>query len=108
MSDAMQRNQVPEVTEGYAVSVYPVRWKSYKPDHTRRTGQKGRWQRMTEYCGWENCREAPTVVQSGPEIFNAAPDMLEALERNITNFKGQRADLDFARAAIAKAKGEPT
>ena len=32
--------------------------------------------------------------------------LMEALERNITNFKGQRADLDFARDALAKAKGE--
>ena len=44
--------------------------------------------------------------EANARLIAAAPDMLEALERNITNFKGQRADLDFARAAIAKAKAK--
>ena len=55
----------------------------------------------------ETCLAFAEQSGMGGEHAEAERAMLmEALERNITNFKGPRADLDFARAAIAKAKGE--
>jgi hypothetical protein len=53
----------PAVKEGYALNCYPVRWKAYKPGAP--TKKKGRWQRMNEYGGWDNC-EKPDAVLSEP------------------------------------------
>lgn len=62
MSDIRQTDQVPERTSGYAFTFYPVRWKPYSPKSQQfKSGRKGRWQKMNEYAGWENC-EAPNHV----------------------------------------------
>ena len=117
--DTMDYNTRPEITEGYAVSIRPVKWKPYKPN--AQTRRKGRWQKMNEYAGWENCREAPAVVLSGPAVFKAAPDMLDALKQcqailadltapdqrgNSQALYAQCRTAELAsRAAIAKAEG---
>lgn len=68
MSDPEDRFHEPAVKEGYAVDVYPVRWKPYKPDGQRQMKAKGRWQRMNEYGGWENCEKPETVFADPAEI----------------------------------------
>lgn len=59
--------RVPEVKEGYAISIGPVRWKEYKPDGQRQMKRKGRWQAMTEYGGWGNCETPSEVWQEFPD-----------------------------------------
>ncbi len=72
---SQQKHTVPEKTEGYATTFYPVRWRPYKPTSQQfKRGQKGRWQRMTEYGGWENC-ETPSAIHDEP--FDA--DLAQAL-----------------------------
>lgn len=61
--DTQGRQAVPDLTEGYAVTFFPVRWKPYKPGSQQlKKGIKGRWQSMTEYGGWENCEKPPVIV----------------------------------------------
>ena len=56
-------HQIPEVTEGYALTAHPVRFKLYKPEGVRQMkGKKGRWQSMNEYGGWENLPDVPAQV----------------------------------------------
>lgn len=59
----------PAVEEGYALDFYPVRWKRYKPQGARQMGRLGRWQRMNEYGGWDNCAAPRTVYPS--ELIDA-------------------------------------
>ena len=48
-------------TSGWAFDCYPIRFLPYKPDGRRQMGKRGRWQRMNEYGGWENCAD-PTQI----------------------------------------------
>jgi hypothetical protein len=75
----------PLVKEGYAYAFYPVRWKAYKPGAP--TNKKGRWQRMKEYGGWENCDKPAEVFHS--------PDLIEA----------RAAQLQEAREVVGLAEG---
>lgn len=63
------KHHVPAITQGYCIDIYPVRWHPYKPLHTKRTGEKGRWQRMNEYGGWENCEPPSEVFETHDDIF---------------------------------------
>jgi len=51
-------------------------------------------------------RVALTHDKADADLFAAAPDMLEALEAMTGNYRGPRENLDAARTAIAKARGE--
>jgi len=51
-------------------------------------------------------RVALTHDEADAELFAAAPDMLTALEAMVGNYRGPRENLDAARAAIIKARGE--
>ena len=56
-------------TEGYAITFYPVRWKPYSPKSQQfKRGCKGRWQKMNEYAGWDNC-EPPKEVHYSPDLY---------------------------------------
>lgn len=68
MSDPNDHFHVPALREGYAVAIYPVRWKAYKPDGQRQMKKKGRWQRMNEYGGWDNCERPDAVFAEPPTI----------------------------------------
>lgn len=82
--------RLPCATDGYCVDIYPVRWKAYKPQGQKQMKRKGRWQRMNEYAGWDNCEtpseiwpdfpsaKASLSLQVAPEP--AARAMLEALD----------------------------
>ena len=43
------------VIEGRVIDTRPYRWKSYSPQARRQMHKAGRWQRMNDYGGWENC-----------------------------------------------------
>ena len=64
--DTNDKFHEPTIKEGYGVSCYPVRWQPYKPAHTKATGQLGRWQKMNEWGGWENC-DRPLFIVQDPE-----------------------------------------
>jgi hypothetical protein len=68
----------PLVKEGYAYDFYPVRWKAY--EHGAPTNKKGRWQRMKEYGGWENCDKPAEVFHSPDPIEAQAAQLQEAQE----------------------------
>ena len=72
VSDPNDRFHEPAVKEGYAVEVYPVRWKPYKPDGQRQMKAKGRWQRMNEYGGWWNCEKPSAVFAEPPKVGELA------------------------------------
>lgn len=68
MSDPDDRFHEPLLKEGYAVDIYPVRWQPYKPDGQRQMRAKGRWQRMNDYSGWDNCEKPNFVFVEPPTI----------------------------------------
>lgn len=65
MSDPQDYFHPPVITEGYAIDIYPVRWKPYKPG--ARTNKKGRWQKMNEYGGWDNCERPVRIFANFPK-----------------------------------------
>jgi hypothetical protein len=47
----------------HIVVAWSMRWVPYKPSSEQyRRGQKGRWQRATDY-GWENCEAPETYLR---------------------------------------------
>lgn len=40
---------------GRVIDTRPYRWKAYSQEHVRRFGKAGRWQRMNNFGGWDNC-----------------------------------------------------
>jgi hypothetical protein len=68
MSDPDDHFHEPVVKQGYAVDIYPVRWKPYKPEGQRQMKRKGRWQRMSEYGGWENCDTPNHIFPEPPTV----------------------------------------
>ncbi|MFV1689995.1 hypothetical protein VWZ40_00900 [Phaeobacter sp. JH20_21] len=80
----------PDVKEGYLIDISPVRFKPYKPAGQRQMKRKGRWQRMNEYAGWENCPETPAEIWAEFPDFRALLSERDAL----------RAQLQAARDAL--------
>jgi len=112
--------ETPEIKEGYSLDFYHVRWKPYKPDGKRQMKRAGRWQRMNDYGGYENC-DAPGRLLQEPvdlEKMLAAPDLYAALnalfiavcEANSVDpnmiYEGRDGPVSKAKSALSKARGE--
>jgi len=65
MSDPENHRTAPAVTKGYGHSFTYYRWLPYKPQHRKQSNKLGRWQKMNEYAGFENC-EAPGTLYPDP------------------------------------------
>ena len=66
MSDTHPRpmSEAPETGEWITVRTVEVnsyRYKLYKPSGAQQMKARGRWQRATEYGGWENCKKPEGV-----------------------------------------------
>ncbi len=66
----------------YVRELTPMRFKPYsKKSNEYRNGMKGRWQRMNDYGGWDNCPDAKPIEWCSNEDGNAflssaaAPDL---------------------------------
>ena len=56
---------------------------------------------------WDTCDDFPTPeMEADARLIASAPDLLRALER-LAHPMADDEDLDYARAVIAKAKGQP-
>ncbi len=72
-------------TSGWAFDCYPIRFLPYKPDGRRQMGKRGRWQRMNEYGGWENCADPTQILADcvNPVTLTAERErkLVEALKK---------------------------
>lgn len=83
----------PDMKDGYAVDIYPVRWKPYKPQARKQLKRSGRWQSMNGYGGWDNCDEPGTVYADAPN--------LDALDAELSRLRAQNEALVGALEACA-------
>jgi len=121
--------ETPKIKEGYILDFYHVRWRPYKPDGKRQMKRAGRWQRMNDYGGYENC-DAPGRLLQEPvdlEQMLAAPGLYAALEDACTSlmivseqaldasktdarwlgvYEKLQPHIKAGRSALSKARGE--
>ena len=90
-------------------SINWIKWKPYKHGVSRRLAKVGgRFQKLNEYGGWDNCDFIPEDYE--PPINAELLEALECLLYNYIETGPANADEHIcainAKAAIAKAKGE--
>lgn len=95
MSDPNNWFTEPPVKEGYTFGFYPVRWTPYHKKHRKQSKKKGRWQRMTEYGGWENCDPPGKIIDNPRDLSEALSKIIE-LEELVSNLRSVVCELEAA------------
>jgi hypothetical protein len=101
MSDPENHFTRPEVTEGYGHSFTYYRWKPYRPAHAKQSKKLGRWQKLNEYGGFENCEAPHGILRPEPLPIDELFQKIADLELTVRH---QREEIGKLHAQLSAAK----